>query len=162
MPRTTINVNGVKHSVLATVDTPLLFILRNELRLHGPRFGCGLAQCGACTALLGDQAIRTCVTPVGAVEGKKVTTLEGLGTAAKPHPLQTAFIEHQAAQCGYCTNAMIMGAESLMRLGAIKADTSDDKIRLLMNQYLCRCGTHFRILAAIKSAAKATAAGGKA
>jgi len=158
----TIKVNGAKHSIEANIDTPLLYVLRNELRLHGPRFGCGLAQCGACTALLGDQAIRTCVTPVGAVTGKQITTLEGLGSPAKPHPLQTAFIENQAAQCGYCTNAMIMGAASLMRLGAIKADTSEDKIKTLMNQYLCRCGTHYRILAAIKSAAKATPAGGKA
>ncbi len=162
MSRMTIKVNGAKHSIEANIDTPLLYVLRNELRLHGPRFGCGLAQCGACTALLGDQAIRTCVTPVGAVTGKQITTLEGLGSPAKPHPLQTAFIENQAAQCGYCTNAMIMGAASLMRLGAIKADTSEDKIKTLMNQYLCRCGTHYRILAAIKSAAKATPAGGKA
>jgi nicotinate dehydrogenase subunit A len=162
MPRMTIQVNGAKHSVEASIDTPLLYVLRNELRLHGPRFGCGLAQCGACTALLGDQAIRTCVTPVGAVQGKHVTTLEGLGTPAKPHPLQSAFIHHQAAQCGYCTNAMIMGAASLMRLGAIKAETSEDKIKTLMNQYLCRCGTHYRILAAIQTAAKASAAGGKA
>ena len=148
MSRMTIKVNGAKHSVEASLDTPLLYVLRNELRLHGPRFGCGLAQCGACTSLLGDQAIRTCVTPVG--------------TVAKPHPLQTAFIANQAAQCGYCTNAMIMGAESLMRLGGIKADTSDAEIRTLMNGYLCRCGTHYRILAAIKSAAKARTAGGKA
>ena len=162
MSRMTIQVNGAKHAVEASIDTPLLYVLRNELRLHGPRFGCGLAQCGACTALLGDQAIRTCVTPVGAVQGKHVTTLEGLGTPAKPHPLQAAFIQHQAAQCGYCSNAMIMGAASLMRLGAIKADTSEDKIKTLMNQYLCRCGTHYRILAAIQTAAKASAAGGTA
>lgn len=161
MSRMTIKVNGGKHAVVATADTPLLFVLRDELRLHGPRFGCGLAQCGACTVMLGDQAIRSCVTPVAAVESKNVTTLEGLGTPAKPHPLQTAFIDNQAAQCGYCTSAMIMGAESLMRLGAIKASSSDEQIQALMNQYLCRCGTHFRILAAIKQAARATA-GGKA
>jgi len=160
--RFTIQVNGAKHSVHATTDTPLLFVLRNELRLHGPRFGCGLAQCGACTVMLGNQAIRSCVTPVGAVTGKKLTTLEGLGTAAKPHPLQTAFIDNAAAQCGYCSNAMIMGAASLMRLGAIKATTSDEQIKTLMNQYLCRCGTHYRILAAIKQAAKVSAAGGTA
>src|SRR5881409_1205906 len=97
-----IKVNGLVHSVTASLDTPLLFVLRNELHLHGPRFGCGLAQCGACTVLLGDQAIRSCVTPVAAVQGKNLTTLEGLGTVAKPHPLQTAFVENQAAQCGYC------------------------------------------------------------
>ena len=158
MSRLTIEVNGAKHAVEATVDTPLLYVLRNELRLHGPRFGCGLAQCGACTVHHGDQAIRSCVTPVGAVTDKPITTLEGLGTPAKPHPLQTAFINNQAAQCGYCTNAMIMGASSLMKLGAITATTSEPEIRTLMTQYLCRCGTHYRILAAIKEAAKAMAA----
>jgi nicotinate dehydrogenase subunit A len=156
--RLKIEVNGAKHEVEATLDTPLLYVLRNELRLHGPRFGCGLAQCGACTVRLGDQAIRSCVTPVGAVTTKPITTLEGLGTPEKPHPLQTAFIEEQAAQCGYCTNAMIIGASSLIALGGIKADTSPEQIRTLMNGYLCRCGTHFRILAAIQKAAKAMAA----
>jgi nicotinate dehydrogenase subunit A len=155
MSRVAIKVNGSKHEVTATLDTPLLFVLRNELRLHGPRFGCGLAQCGACTVLHGNQAIRSCVTPVGSVTDKPVTTLEGLGTPAKPHPLQLAFIDQQAAQCGYCTSAMIMGAESLMRIGGITAKTSDTQIRTLMNSYLCRCGTHYRILAAIKQAAKA-------
>jgi nicotinate dehydrogenase subunit A len=157
----TLKVNGGKHAVETSADTPLLFVLRNELHLHGPRFGCGLAQCGACTVLLGDQAIRSCVTPVAAVQGKNLTTLEGLGTEAQPHPLQTAFVKNQAAQCGYCSNAMIMGATSLMRLGAIKANTTDEKITSLMTPYLCRCGTHYRILAAIKDAAKAVAAGGK-
>ena len=155
MSRVAIKVNGSKHEVTATLDTPLLFVLRNELRLHGPRFGCGLAQCGACTVLHGNQAIRSCVTPVGSVTDKQVTTLEGLGTPTKPHPLQLAFIDQQAAQCGYCTSAMIMGAESLMRIGGITAKTSDTQIRTLMNSYLCRCGTHYRILAAIKQAAKA-------
>jgi len=155
MSRVAIKVNGSKHEVTATLDTPLLFVLRNELRLHGPRFGCGLAQCGACTVLHGNQAIRSCVTPVGSVTDKPVTTLEGLGTPTKPHPLQLAFIDQQAAQCGYCTSAMIMGAESLMRIGGITAKTSDTQIRTLMNSYLCRCGTHYRILAAIKQAAKA-------
>ncbi len=158
MSRMTIKVNGGKHAVQATANTPLLYVLRNELRLHGPRFGCGLAQCGACTVLLGDQAIRSCVTPVAAAQGHPVTTLEGLGTPAKPHPLQTAFIDHQAAQCGYCTNAMIIGATSLIRLGGIGAGTSDAQIKRLMNSYLCRCGTHYRILAAIKDAARTMAA----
>src|ERR1043165_1406801 len=110
-----IEVNGKKLAVTAPRDTPLLYVLRNELRLHGPRFGCGLAQCGACTVHLGNDAVRSCVTPVAGVVGKKITTLEGLGTVAQPHPLQTAFIEHQAAQCGYCTNAMIMGAAAYMK-----------------------------------------------
>src|SRR5580765_6509147 len=100
MSRITIEVNGAKHAVTATADTPLLYILRDQLRLHGPRFGCGLAQCGSCTVQLDGEAIRACVTPVAAVTGKKITTLEGLGTPENPHPLQTAFIEAQAAQCG--------------------------------------------------------------
>jgi nicotinate dehydrogenase subunit A len=158
MSRLTLTVNGAKHQVAASVDTPLLYVLRNELRLHGPRFGCGLAQCGACTVLHGDQAIRSCVTPVGSVTDHPITTLEGLGTPEKPHPLQTAFVDHQAAQCGYCSSAMVMGAASLLRLGAITPKTSDEEIKTLMNQYLCRCGTHYRILAAIKQAAKAAAA----
>src|SRR5260221_5046186 len=108
MSRLSIQVNGARHSVTATPDTPLLYVLRNELRLHGPRFGCGLAQCGSCTVHFGNQAIRSCVTPVAAVTGKPITTLEGLGTPDKPHPLQTAFVEHQAAQCGWCTSAQIM------------------------------------------------------
>jgi nicotinate dehydrogenase subunit A len=157
MSRYVLHVNGARHAITATADTPLLYVLRDELRLHGPRFGCGLAQCGACTVHLGDQAIRSCVTPVAAVTDKPITTLEGLGTPEKPHPLQTAFIEHQAAQCGYCTSAQIMGAASYLKIGAIKADTSEEKIKQLMTPYLCRCGTHYRILAAIQSAAKATA-----
>ena len=131
MSRLTIEVNGEKHAVVATANTPLLYVLRNELRLHGPRFGCGLAQCGACTVHLGGQAIRSCVTPVAAATDKQITTLEGLGTPEKPHPLQTAFIEAQAAQCGYCTNGMIMGASSFMNMGAIKATTSPDQIKTL-------------------------------
>jgi nicotinate dehydrogenase subunit A len=157
MSRIPIVVNGLKHAVKASPDTPLLYVLRNELRLHGPRFGCGLAQCGSCTVHFGDQAIRSCVTPVAAVTGKPITTLEGLGTPAKPHPLQTAFIEAQAAQCGWCMSAQIMGAASYIKLGAIKADTSELEIKTLMNTYMCRCGTHYRILQAIQSAAKAMA-----
>jgi nicotinate dehydrogenase subunit A len=138
-----VEVNGRMHSVKATQDTPLLYVLRDEL-----------AQCGACTVMLGDGAIRSCVTPVGTVTGKKITTLEGLGTPAKPHPLQTALIEEQAFQCGYCVSAMTVGAAAFLKQGVFKADTSDAKIAELMNQYLCRCGSHFRILAAIKRAAK--------
>jgi nicotinate dehydrogenase subunit A len=147
--RFTIQVNGAKHSVHATTDTPLLFVLRNELRLHGPRFGCGLAQCGACTVMLGNQAIRSCVTPVGAVTGKKLTTLEGLGTAAKPHPLQTAFIEHQVPQCGYCTNGMIMSAAGLL---AQQQKPSEDDVRAALEINLCRCGTHARVVSAVMAA----------
>ncbi len=154
----TIHVNGVKHAVTATPNTPLLYVLRNELRLHGPRFGCGLAQCGSCTVHLGDEAIRSCVTPVAAVTDKPITTLEGLGTPEKPHPLQTAFLETQAAQCGWCTNAQIMAGAAYLKQGVITAKTSEDKIKTLMNTYMCRCGTHYRILEAIQNAAKATAA----
>ncbi len=157
MSRLIIEVNGLKHAVKAFPDTPLLYVLRDELRLHGPRFGCGLAQCGSCTVLLNDQAIRSCVTPVVAVTGKKITTLEGLGTPETPHPLQTAFLAAQAAQCGWCTNAQIMAGAAYLNQGAIKATTSEDKIKELMNSYMCRCGTHFRILEAIQSAAKAMA-----
>ena len=158
MPRITISVNGLKHSVRADADTPLLYVLRNELRLHGPRFGCGMAQCGSCTVQLGGHPIRSCVTPVIAVTGHEITTLEGLGTPQKPHPLQTAFIEAQAAQCGWCTNGQIMTASSYLDQGVIKAGTSEEEIRTLMNSIMCRCGTHFRIVEAIQNAAKAMAA----
>ena len=157
MSRLTIEVNGLKHPVLATPDTPLLYVLRNELRLHGPRFGCGLAQCGSCTVQLKGEPIRSCITPVAAVSGKPITTLEGLGTPEKPHPVQTAFLEAQAAQCGWCTNAQILAAASYIQSGAIKVTTSEDDIKKIMNSYLCRCGTHFRILEAIQNAAKAMA-----
>jgi nicotinate dehydrogenase subunit A len=149
-----ITVNGKKHAVQASPDTPLLYVLRNELHLHGPRFGCGLAQCGACTVHLGDKAIRSCVTPVSATTKQPVTTLEGLGTIEKPHPVQAAFIEHQAAQCGYCTNGMIMASTAFLKQNA---SPSEDEIKTAMTPWLCRCGTHFRIVAAIKAAAKAMA-----
>jgi nicotinate dehydrogenase subunit A len=150
-----IQVNGARHSVQATPDTPLLYILRNELRLHGPRFGCGLAQCGACTVLLGDDAIRSCVTPVASVTDRPVTTLEGLGTQAKPHPLQTAFVKTQAAQCGYCISGMIMQAAAFLKAAP---NPSEAEIKQVMNKNLCRCGTHYRIVAAIQRAAKVMAA----
>jgi len=149
-----ITVNGKKHAVQASPDTPLLYVLRNELHLHGPRFGCGLAQCGACTVHLGEKAIRSCVTPVSATTKQPVTTLEGLGTIEKPHPVQAAFIEHQAAQCGYCTNGMIMASTAFLKQNA---SPSEDEIKTAMTPWLCRCGTHFRIVAAIKAAAKAMA-----
>src|SRR5215471_11020668 len=158
MGRVTIHVNGLRHAVIASPDTPLLYVLRNELRLHGPRFGCGLAQCGSCTVQLGGEPIRSCVTPVAAVAGKPITTLEGLGTPERPHPVQKAFLDAQAAQCGWCTNAQILAAASYIQSGAIKATSSEDEIKKVMNSYLCRCGTHYRILRAIQNAAKAMAA----
>jgi nicotinate dehydrogenase subunit A len=147
-----IRVNGRKHAVQATGDTPLLYVLRNELRLHGPRFGCGLAQCGACTVQVDGKPIRSCITPVSTVTQKRITTLEGLGSSEKPGKVQAAFIEHQAAQCGYCTNGMIMAADAFLKRNP---SPTEDEIKRAMNPYLCRCGTHFRIVAAIKSAAGA-------
>ena len=148
-----IKVNGLVHSVTASLDTPLLYVLHNELHLHGPRFGCGLAQCGACSVLLDGKEIRSCVTPVAAVTGKAITTLEGLParwakesgtTAASPalHPLQQAWIDVQVPQCGYCQNGMIIQAADL--LGTIKSIRRRAQIRTAMNGHLCRCGTHMR------------------
>jgi nicotinate dehydrogenase subunit A len=154
MARMVIQVNGKRHAVRATPDTPLLYVLRNELHLHGPRFGCGLAQCGACTVQLGGKAVRSCVTPVAGALEQQVTTLEGLGTEAKPHPLQTAFINNQAAQCGFCANGMIVAADAFLR---VTPRPSREQILKAMNPWLCRCGTHFRIVAAIEAAAKAMA-----
>jgi len=146
----TITVNGKRHEATATADTPLLYVLRNELQLHGPRFGCGLAQCGACTVHLNGKAIRSCITPVAGVVDQNVTTLEGLGTVEKPHPIQTAFIESQAAQCGYCQNGFMMTGAAL--LGRIAAPT-EAQIRQELAGLQCRCGTHMRYIRAIKRAA---------
>jgi nicotinate dehydrogenase subunit A len=146
----TITVNGKQHEATATADTPLLYVLRNELQLHGPRFGCGLAQCGACTVHLNGKAIRSCITPVAGVVGQKVTTLEGLGTVENPHPIQTAFVESQAAQCGYCQNGFIMTGAAL--LGRIAVPT-EAQIRKELGSLQCRCGTHMRYIRAIKRAA---------
>src|SRR5690348_927630 len=162
-----IKVNGLTHGVSASLDTPLLYVLHNELHLHGPRFGCGLAQCGACSVLLDGKEIRSCVTPVAAVSGKTLTTLEGLpalyasqrGTAdAVPalHPLQQAWIDVQVPQCGYCQNGMLIQAADL--LGTTK-HPSADQIRTAMNGHLCRCGTYNAILEAIQMAAKTMAKG---
>lgn len=130
-------------------DMPLLYALRNDLGLHGPRFGCGLGQCGACTVLVDGQATRSCVTSVDQVAGKKVVTLEGLGTPAKPHALQKAFAELQAVQCGYCINGMMMQAAEL--LGTIPKPTVE-QVKLALENNICRCGTHSRIIAAVKRA----------
>ena len=145
-------VNG--KSVKVSVDDPempLLYALRNDLGLHGPRFGCGLGQCGACTVLIDGKATRSCVTPIEKVAGKKVTTLEGLGTPAKPHRLQAAFIEAQAVQCGYCINGMIMQAAALLETNP-KPTEAD--IRKALAENLCRCGTHVLIVAAVKRASE--------
>ena len=154
MPETSrINVNGAEHVVEAEGDTPLLYVLRNDLRLNGPKFGCGLAQCGACTAVVGGEATRTCLFPLSAVGNASVVTLEGLGTVEKPHVLQRAFIAEQAAQCGYCINGMIMTAKALLDRNQ---HPTGDEIRQALAQNLCRCGTHWRIVRAVQSAAKGT------
>jgi len=147
----TLSVNGASHTLDVEPDTPLLYVLRDTLALHGPKFGCGLAQCGACTVIIDGKAIRSCVTPVETVASRTVTTLEGLGSVAKPHPIQTAFIEAQAAQCGYCINGMIMTSKALLDQNPAP---SDREIRLALADNLCRCGTHQRILEAVKRAAK--------
>jgi nicotinate dehydrogenase subunit A len=151
----TLNVNG--KPVSTTIDDgemPLLYALRDNLGLHGPRFGCGLGQCGACTVHVDGKAVRSCVVPVSAAAGKKIVTLEGLGGAANPHPLQKAFVEEQAVQCGYCINGMIMQAAALL---AQNRRPSDDEIRQALEQNLCRCGTHLRILRAVKRASESIA-----
>ena len=147
-----ITVNGQDHQVQADPATPLLYVLRNEVGLQGLRFGCGMAECGACTVQLDGKAIRSCVTPVSAAAGKAVTTLEGLGTAANPHPLQRAFVDQQAAQCGYCISGMIMEAEAFLR-ATPKPTTA--QVKTALSGHLCRCGTHYRIMRAVLAAAKA-------
>jgi len=148
-----ITVNGQEHEVTATPDTPLLYVLRNEIELDGPKFGCGLSQCGACTVLLGDSAVRSCVTPVSAVaqSNQSVTTLEGLGTIDKPGPLQQAFIDEQAGQCAYCISGMIMTSAALLKQNP---HPTDDTIKTALAGNLCRCGSHLRILRAVKRAAQ--------
>ena len=148
-----LKVNGVARSVTAEPDTPLLYVLRNDLELNGAKFGCGLSQCGACTVLVDGRAVRSCVTPIGALETSEITTLEGLGTLDKPHPLQQAFIEEQAAQCGYCTNGMIMSAKELLDRNP---QPSEPDVRAALAGNLCRCGTHNRIIRAVLRAAQAS------
>jgi nicotinate dehydrogenase subunit A len=151
MPQSiTLNINGKDQTVAVEPDSMLLYALRDNLGLHGPKFGCGLAECGACTVVMNGNAIRSCVTPVSAVGQAKVITLEGLGTIDNPHPLQKAFIEEQAAQCGYCINGMIMAAKAL--LDQNRRPNRDD-IKQALDGNLCRCGTHMRIVRAIERVA---------
>lgn len=152
MAKYTLKVNGRARTVDADADTPLLYVLRDNLALKGPRFGCGLGQCGACTVHVDGEAVRSCMLPVGELKGGAVTTLEGLGTSAKPSRLQQAFIDEQAAQCGYCINGMIMTSAALL---AKNRNPSESEIRDALAGNLCRCGTHQRIVAAIKRAATA-------
>src|ERR1700731_91519 len=147
----TLKVNGRDHQVDAEPDTPLLYVLRDDLKLNGAKFGCGLGQCGACTVIVDGEAVRSCSLPVALAEGKKITTIEGLGTIDKPHPVQKAFIDEQAAQCGYCINGMVMTATALLQRNK---NPDDREIRQALAGNLCRCGTHARILRAVAGAAK--------
>jgi nicotinate dehydrogenase subunit A len=148
---TSLTVNGQQQNVQSTLDTPLLYVLRDELQMSGPKFGCGLSQCGACTVLLGNSAIRSCVTPLSAAGAQPITTLEGLGgSGGGLHPLQQAFIDEQAGQCAYCIPGMIMSAAPLLQQ---QPGPSDDDIKTALAGNLCRCGSHLRILRAVKRAA---------
>ena len=149
MARYDMQVNGSKRSVQADADSPLLYVLRDQLELHGPKFGCGLGQCGACTVHIDGQAVRSCVYPASAVGTRKVTTLEGLGSSLRPSPLQQAFIDEQAAQCGYCINGMVMQAADLLKR---TPKPSEQQIREGLAMNLCRCGTHQRIVRAVQRA----------
>jgi nicotinate dehydrogenase subunit A len=155
MPQSfTIKVNGSEHSVSAEPNTPLLYILRNDLKLKGTRFGCGEGQCGACTVLIDGKAVQSCDTPLWSAPGHEITTIEGLGSADKPGRLQQAFIDEQAVQCGYCIDGIIMSAEALLRANP---KPNDEEIIAALDRNLCRCGTHVRVLRAIKRVAGSAA-----
>jgi nicotinate dehydrogenase subunit A len=150
----TLKVNGRTHNVDVDPATPLLYVLSDDLELRGPKFGCGLGQCGACTVIVKGQAIRSCVTPVKSVEGSEITTLEGLGTPEKPHPLQQAFIDEQAAQCGFCVNGVILTAKAFLDK---HPKASEQEIQQALSGVLCRCFTHTRMYRAIERYAKGVA-----
>jgi len=150
MARISLKVNGKSRVVDTDPSTPLLYVLRDDLQLHGPRFGCGLAQCGSCTVIMNGETVRSCSIPVTAAVNRSITTLEGLGTTAKPHPLQKAFIEEQAGQCAYCINGMIMSAKVLLDKNP---KPTDSEIKNSLAGNLCRCGSHLRIVRAVKRAA---------
>ena len=147
-----LKVNGATHSVAAEPDTPLLYVLRNDLGLNAAKFGCGLGQCGACTVLVDGAPVRSCITPIGTLGQSEIATLEGLGTLEHPHPLQAAFMAEQAAQCGYCIAGMIMFAKALLER---IQQPSEAEVRLALNGNLCRCGVHNRIVSAVLKAAQA-------
>lgn len=142
-----LRVNGEQHAVEVDPDTPLLFVLTDELHLNAPHFGCGMAQCGACTVIMGSQVVRSCVKPVGSVGSEPITTLEGLGTVENPHPIQQAFIDEGAAQCGYCLSGVILTAKALLDA---KPDATEQEIREALGGVLCRCFAHTRMLRAIR------------
>jgi nicotinate dehydrogenase subunit A len=145
-----LRVNGERRSVTVEADTPLLYVLRNDLELNGPKFGCGLAQCGACSVLVDGKEVRSCVTPVSAVKGP-ITTIEGLGSVEKLHPLQRAFIAEQACQCGFCGNGMVVAAKALLDRNS---SPTNGEVRQALNGHLCRCASHNRIVRAVQRAAK--------
>jgi nicotinate dehydrogenase subunit A len=147
----TLKVNGQVHQIDAEADTPLLYVLRDDLKLNAAKFGCGLGQCGSCTVIVDGKAVLSCVTPLVLLEGKQVTTLEGLGTISEPAPIQRAFMEEQAAQCGYCIAGMMMRAQALLQKNS---KPTDEEIRAELQPNLCRCGTHMRILRAVRRAAR--------
>jgi aerobic-type carbon monoxide dehydrogenase small subunit (CoxS/CutS family) len=153
----TLKVNGTTHTVDIDPSTPLLYILRNDLDLHGPRFGCGLGQCGACTVIIKGAAVRSCITPTSSVQGAEITTLEGLAKDGKLHPVQQAWIDEQVPQCGFCQNGQIMTSKALLDRNP---NPTDEEIRKGMAGTLCRCMTFYRVQAAIRRAAKAMAAAG--
>jgi nicotinate dehydrogenase subunit A len=147
----TLKVNGREHQVDAEPETPLLYVLRDDIKLNAAKFGCGLGQCGSCTVIVDGKAVLSCVTPLVLLEGKQVTTLEGLGTVSNPAPIQRAFMEEQAAQCGYCIAGMMMRAQALLLRNS---RPTDEEIRAELEPHLCRCGTHMRILRAVHRAAR--------
>jgi nicotinate dehydrogenase subunit A len=159
MPRISLTVNGKTRAIDADLNTPLLYVLRNDFRLNGPKFGCGLSQCGACTVLSEGRTIRSCSVPVSAMQNRSITTLEGLGSSAHPNAVQKAFVDEQAAQCGYCINGMIMTAQALLDKNE---NPSDKEIKDALNGVLCRCGTHLRIVRAAKRAAQEKSRTGRA
>src|SRR6202163_730366 len=147
MKKISLNVNGQQHVVAVDPETPLLFVLTDELELRGPKFGCGMAQCGACTVIMRGQVVRSCVMPVSAVGQDEVTTLEGLGTPEQPHPIQQAFIDEGAAQCGFCLSGVILTAKAVLDANPT---ASDEEMRESLGGVLCRCFTHLRMLRAIR------------
>jgi nicotinate dehydrogenase subunit A len=146
-----LKVNGSSRSITAEPDTPLLYVLRNDFELNGAKFGCGLAQCGACTVLIDGRPVRSCITQISSLGNAEITTIEGLGTVEQPHPVQRAFIEEQAAQCGYCINGMIMAAKALLDTNP---HPTERDVREALSANLCRCGTHWRIIRAVLRAAQ--------
>jgi nicotinate dehydrogenase subunit A len=154
MAQISLKVNGRARVVDTDPATPLLYVLRDDLGLKGPRFGCGLGQCGACTVILDGNAVRSCITPVKTAQNRAITTIEGLGSSTKPHVLQRAFVEEQAAQCGFCMNGILMNAKVLLDKNS---SPSSDEIRTALDPILCRCGSHLRVIRAIQRAAKMAA-----